>query len=525
MHACGANSSCASWQYTAGKCTLNTDLPESAHATGSHCGVKSAGWSTTGDRALTYVQRPDGVGPNPSVGDFTLSGSASSTEQMISVHTGDDLAKIYSDWKTGVPDRLPAGQPQTQLASHGALSVNIVVPPRSTGTASAIFAWYFEDRNYRSHGVNNIYGNYYQHLFKDSAAAAAALASEAALESVAADINAHHRAVAHPDNPTPVWLKDMLVNQFSHFHMIMRFKDGRIREYEAWSCDDVDSVHNDYQRHLPYIWMVPEFERQKLTAWGTWAMMKDGHVAECLGSFGHGPMDVPTGRVMGDTTSLFVLELYELWRHTGDEAFVKPLYPSVQRAVAWMIANSAQGDYNLPQRLQTTYDHFGFDRQRAVVYNAHIYLAAMQAASALAEHFDDATTLAAVANATAHTKVALMDPVKLWNSTSNFFRATDAAGANQIFTDSLYGQMLSHHHFGNFTLPDGILASHLRYEWARNEDTYGMRVLNDPIQEDSVWMCGNFDIIFGPFIAHAQLQPTPHCPCTVVSLLSMLIGS
>ena len=29
-----------------------------------------------------------------------------------------------------------------------------------------------------------------------------------------------------------------------------RYKDGRLREYEAWSCDDVDSVHNDYQRHL-----------------------------------------------------------------------------------------------------------------------------------------------------------------------------------------------------------------------------------------------------------------------------------
>ncbi len=30
----------------------------------------------------------------------------------------------------------------------------------------------------------------------------------------------------------------------------IRYKDGRLREYEAWSCDDVDSVHNDYQRHL-----------------------------------------------------------------------------------------------------------------------------------------------------------------------------------------------------------------------------------------------------------------------------------
>ena len=37
---------------------------------------------------------------------------------------------------------------------------------------------------------------------------------------------------------------------------------------------------------------------------------------------------------------------------------------------------------------------------------------------------------------------------------------------------------------------------------------------------------GNFDIAVGPFLAHYQLQPTPHCPCTMVSLLPiMLIGS
>ena len=91
-----------------------------------------------------------------------------------------------------------------------------------------------------------------------------------------ADINAHHAAVAHPLNPTPVWLKDMLVNQFAHFHMLMWYKDGRMREYEAWSCDDVDSVHNDFQRHLLYQWMFPEFERQKIEAWGSWAQGSDG---------------------------------------------------------------------------------------------------------------------------------------------------------------------------------------------------------------------------------------------------------
>ena len=35
---------------------------------------------------------------------------------------------------------------------------------------------------------------------------------------------------------------------------------------------------------------------------------------------------------------------------------------------------------------------------------------------------------------------------------------------------------------------------------------------------------GNFDIILGPFLAHSE-HPTPHCPCAMVSVLAMLIGS
>ena len=43
--------------------------------------------------------------------------------------------------------------------------------------------------------------------------------------------------------------------------------------------------------------------------------------------------------------------------------------------------------------------------------------------------------------------------------------------------------------------------------------------------EKSTRAYGNFDIISGPFLAHSQPSPTLHCPCTVVSLLPMLIGS
>lgn len=50
--------------------------------------------------------------------------------------------------------------------------------------------------------------------------------------------------------------------------------------------------------------------------------------------------------------------------------------------------------------------------------------------------------------------------------------------------------MLAHHHFGNFTIDSSYLESHLAYEWEQNQDTYGMRVLSNPVQEDSIWMNG-----------------------------------
>ena len=101
-------------------------------------------------------------------------------------------------------------------------------------------------------------GNFYSTLWPNSSSVALALGTEDKLSAVVADVNAHHAAIAHERNPTPVWLKDMLLNQWSHYHMLLWLRDGRMREYEAWSCDDMDSVHNDYQRHLLYLWGMPE---------------------------------------------------------------------------------------------------------------------------------------------------------------------------------------------------------------------------------------------------------------------------
>ena len=49
---------------------------------------------------------------------------------------------------------------------------------------------------------------------------------------------------------------------------------------------------------------------------------KDGHVWESLGYTGN-PMDTGGGRLMGDTTSLYLLELYEFYRHNGNKTYVQ----------------------------------------------------------------------------------------------------------------------------------------------------------------------------------------------------------
>jgi len=296
--------------------------------------------------------------------------------------------------------------------------------------------------------------------------------------------------------------------------MLMWFKDGRLREYEAWSCMDVDSVHNDYQRHLLYLWGFPDFELQKMDAWSSWAQRVDGSVWESLGYKGQ-PMDVVGGRTMGDTTSLYLVEMYELYRNTGNRSLVASRWPSAKRATAWMIGNAMRSGHGLPQFLSNTYDHFGFEHRRFAAYNAHIYLTALRAATELADLVGDVNVSQQARDALELGASRLLQPREahgwLWNESAAYWHAHSETDS-QIMTDTLFGQMLSHHVVQNFTLPRAQLSSHLTREWRRNQDTYGMRVTNDPIQEDAIWMNGPptwtyLQLTLGELTAEAAFEP------------------
>jgi non-lysosomal glucosylceramidase len=255
MHSC--TDGCASWQFTDGVCVRNPDVPLTAHAVGSYCGVKGSGWVLSEDKkAVTWTQKPNPVGP--SMGSITLRPSASGSDSTVSFGAADDPASLFQEFAAS-GHFSTATSPTGAVAASGAASVSASVGAGETTTLSIVFAWYFPDRDYKAnsdHTVDGIIlGNMYQNLWGGSEEVASALATEERLTSIIRDINAHHQVVAHVDNPTPVWLKDMLLNQFSHYHMFMWYKDGRMREYEAWSCDDVDrsvtSTHTSTHPQAP----------------------------------------------------------------------------------------------------------------------------------------------------------------------------------------------------------------------------------------------------------------------------------
>ena len=79
-----------------------------------------------------------------------------------------------------------------------------------------------------------------------------------------------------------------------------------------------------------------------------------------------------------------------------------------------------------------------------MTYNAHIYLTALNAAKVLAEAVGDTAMFKEIEKSYILSQAAVVDD-RLWNDTQKFFRChtkDGGEGDNQIFTDSLYGQML-----------------------------------------------------------------------------------
>jgi hypothetical protein len=333
-----------------------------------------------------------GAALNEQVGNFALHvpTAGGATAAML---TADTLPAIWSRFAGG--GGAAAAGAVSSAAVHGAVSSTVRVPAGGTATATVVFAWHFATRYFSAKPIGNFYA---AHLHPSAAAAAAGLG--ATLPEVVATVEGWHAAFFDPDpgfNTVPVWLQDVLVNSMSQWRSGFMTADGRWRQWEAYDCVDVDSVHNDYQRSMPYALFFPDLVKNTMTTGWAKHQQPDGMITEslsggCMGATG--TLDAAAGRVMGDVSTVFLIEVLQLYEWTNDEAFLRELAPVALRAADWF-ANVGTAGTPLPHKQCCTYDIIQFADYDHTSYNSFLYLAALAAGERLGLHLHNASFSAA----------------------------------------------------------------------------------------------------------------------------------
>lgn len=156
---------------------------------------------------------------------------------------------------------------------YGAASAKTVLQPGEKKSLTIILSWYYPHRDLSKVHV----GNLYSLLFKSSQDVAKHMHQDM-LQSVI-DIQSWHKPIfgtkpakkkainkmvkdipgtsENSVHELPDWLKDMLVNSLSFWRSGFWTEDGRWRQWEAFDCNDIDTIQNDMQRIIPYTLFFP----------------------------------------------------------------------------------------------------------------------------------------------------------------------------------------------------------------------------------------------------------------------------
>jgi uncharacterized protein (DUF608 family) len=460
--------SCAAWNFNAGTCVLLSSAGEMVFELGSSCGVAGAWDSSEGVLGFSaHPSDPDSEG-GPAWGDIALSpvGSAGSSSSFAA----GNVADLYESFALG--GGAFQSHPGVTLGNFTDLSViggavaitTPTIAPGDTATISISFSWFFPNRNY----YNDIIGQFYSTRFT-SARDVSAIYTNDHLVDVATAAAKHTNTWAGKDSSLPARLSDHMLNQFSHFRNFIYARDGSMREHEANDCPDLDSVHNDYQRHLPYLWAVPTFELQKSELYQSCQRAGDADDGMITENPGFHLGDSCGGRRMGDVTTIWILEVLEIWRGTNNTERLKAAWPAVVRGMEWQIRQSI--DLGLPAHLVCTYDILAMERYNTTTFNGVLHLAAMKAITVMGTYLQDSSTVATASAAFATGLAAMTGPL-MWNSTYGYFRAY--TGGDAIMSDCLYGQQVALAHGLGWLLPVEMIASHLAAELKYNANPFGL---------------------------------------------------
>jgi non-lysosomal glucosylceramidase len=387
--------------------------------------------------------------------------------------TASDYMTLWKSFAAGEP--IARAGLKGEAPRYGAATASVTLKSGETKAITFILAWYLPNRPFLTENP----GNYYATLYRSA---------DDVAEKVAGRLEDDWRTMIQwqmvmRDNSLPDWLQDSLINSVATMYKTgMRFRDGRWRQWESFSCADVDPGHIDLYDALPYMFFYPELRKQILLRFAS-VQHSDGFIPEELMTGGVpksvkpavGPLDEPGGRDMGDSTTVFMLGIWQYYLWTGDRSFLDSMWPHVLSAALWQIERSKA--YGLPKYLQTTYDLFQFDRKTLVSYNAILHLASMLAAEKVAQ-IENHPESAKMFRAAFDTGQRSLDQ-DLW--TGKYFRAWWSDGVafpDALLADTLYGQLWASILDLGLVTDKERLASHLKSEAELNGSQFGLRVMS-----------------------------------------------
>eukprot|EP00731_Ephydatia_muelleri_P017922 Em0010g1020a len=474
---------------------------------GNSAGVKGQWKASTSEGAqcvtMHRVETDTAAG-----GNMSLCGFSTDNTTKFSYGASND---VYSLWQQFASSGSFEAFKEGYLV-NGAVAGTVELGPGETKEVTIVLGWYFPNREFIGYRL----GNFYSHLFKSSVEAAEKLGNSR-IEAVS-DIAKLHEPFF--TSTMPDYLQDILINSLSHIRSAFWVRDGRWRQWEAYDCVNIDSVHNDGERHIPYITIFPDSELNKIIAWAKYQVQPNltnaGMIYEELRQgyldlpYPPRNMDIGDGRVMSDVTSMFIT----------------PTSWSSQQAAQWQL-NITQSNGYLPTYLVSTYDILGLDSYKYATYNGAFHLLAMKAAEKLAYLMGDNEFAATCHEAFLKGQVALDQ--YLWNEAAQYYNAYTVdegfdyeryrnstnltlclyeSGRNEekcvlgdpnspgpLMSDSFYAQVLAYSlGLGTLVQNETRLRLHMKAELKNNDSPWGLMALNGGANNaytNSIWALAN----------------------------------
>eukprot|EP00731_Ephydatia_muelleri_P017942 Em0010g1040a len=518
FEACNADPVCSCWNYATSNqaCIIYPYVLLNGYMEGVYAGVKGS-WHTN-NQCTTMDRVPTSTSAG---GNLSLCAFSSDTTAKLSFGLNNDVASLWKEFSSSGS----FGIPKDGYFVNGAAAGTVELGPGETKEVTIVLGWYFPNRDFL--GLQE--GNFYDHLFKSSVESAEKLGSSR-VEAVS-DIAKLQEPFYTSTMPT--YLQDMLINSLSHVRSAFWLRDGRWRQWESFDCVDIDSVHNDGERDIPYIMHFTNAVISKVEGWAK-SQLSDGMIQEALrpGCFPGIPLvpqkvDAPGGRAMSDVTSMFITYLLELYTWSNDSYtrnLIKELWPVTKLAAQWQM--NVTIDY-LPTCLVCTYDILDLDQYKFTTFNSAFHLLAMKAAELLAYAAGDNEFAATCHEAFVKGQVALDQ--YLWNETAQYYNAytpeycgqasarqiksrkwfmegqkekvgTELNTTGAIMADSFYAQVLAYSlGLGTLVQNETRLRMHVKAELKYNDSPWGLLALTrrDAIPgnpyENAVWLMANPD--------------------------------